>query len=382
MRMARKKQASDGIVAAFIVLIVAILACAAFFYIYTHGTPALFAKEASPRTARTSVAGGPTPAPDTPQTPPALSAPAVAPEADASSTPAAPPAPSPVPQQSAPQPPVPAFAAETLARAARAGVRTVGFASAAAPIALTERLWLPHCALQDANYADDHERRDFADYSLCYRESYELAEWSAYCLERGELAKNASRTNDFRADPAITTGSASLADYRGSGYDRGHLAPAADFAYAASAMSETFYMSNMTPQAPAFNRGIWQQLEAQVRRWAAEYGRAYVVAGPVLDAPASDYAAIGENAVAVPRAFYKVVLLPLYADDADAATPDDCAALLAYAFVIPNEKCESSFYDYAVPIDAVEALTGIDFFYQLDDALEAALEAGLAAQAE
>lgn len=239
-------------------------------------------------------------------------------------------------------------------------------------------LAFPRCAA--IQHKEDHELRYFSDYALCYRESYELAEWSAYCLERAELVKNASRSDDFRPDPAISTESASLADYKRSGYDRGHLAPAADFAYSPDAMSETFYMSNMTPQAPAFNRGIWQQLEAQVRVWASTYGRAYVVTGPVLEEPAGEYAVIGENAVSVPRAFYKVVLVPLYADEADAESPDDCADVAAFAFIIPNEKCSAGYASYAVTVDEVEARTGIDFFYQLNDAVEARIEAQSAAE--
>ena len=108
----------------------------------------------------------------------------------------------------------------------------------------------------DQNAALDHQIRSFQYYTLCYRESYEQAEWSAYCLRDWMLQKNVKRTNDFRPDPEILTGSATLADYKRSGYDRGHLTPAGDMVFSKEAMSETFYMSNMCPQAAAFNRGI------------------------------------------------------------------------------------------------------------------------------
>ncbi|MCR5725505.1 MAG: DNA/RNA non-specific endonuclease [Treponema sp.] len=242
-------------------------------------------------------------------------------------------------------------------------------------ITLPDGLEYPRCAY--SRHVPDHELRRFSDYALCYRESYELAEWSAYCLERAELEKNAGRSNDFRPDPEISTGSAELSDYRGSGYDRGHLAPAADFAYSAQAMSETFYMSNMTPQAPAFNRGIWQQLEMQVRLWAKKYGRAYVATGPILSSPQESYDTIGDNAVVVPRAFYKVVLVPLYADEEDESTPETAADVASFAFIIPNEKCDAAFYDYAVSVDEVEVRTGIDFFWLLDDDIENRVEAAL-----
>ena len=123
-------------------------------------------------------------------------------------------------------------------------------------VELPAGLETPICAA--AHHGSDHEIRNFTHYSICYRESYEQAEWSAYCLTEEELVKNTSRSNDFRPDPEISTGSASLADYRKSGYDRGHLSPAADFAFDEKAMSETFFMSNMSPQAGSFNRGIWK----------------------------------------------------------------------------------------------------------------------------
>jgi endonuclease G len=75
------------------------------------------------------------------------------------------------------------------------------------------------------------------------------------------------RTNDFREDYKVTTGSASLSDFKGSGYDRGHLAPAGDMKWSSTAMSESFYMSNMSPQKPGFNRGIWKKLESRKLPW-------------------------------------------------------------------------------------------------------------------
>ena len=148
-------------------------------------------------------------------------------------------------------------------------------------ISLPANLELPLCP---GNHGEaDHQIRHFAHYTICYRESYEQAEWSAYCLTEEELVKNAGRTDDFRSDPEIATGSASPADYKKSGYDRGHLSPAADFAFDEKAMSETFYMSNMSPQKGSLNRGIWKDLETEVRLWAKNFGRVYVVSGPILE---------------------------------------------------------------------------------------------------
>ncbi|MBQ0051384.1 MAG: DNA/RNA non-specific endonuclease [Treponema sp.] len=245
-------------------------------------------------------------------------------------------------------------------------------------IQLTDFLEKPLCA--GTKHARDHQLRNYDHYSICYRESYEQAEWSAYCLTEEELTKNAGRSDDFRPDPEISTGSATLADYKGSGYDRGHLSPAADFAFDSKAMSETFYMSNMSPQAGSFNRGIWKDLESQVREWAKKFGRIYVISGPVLDKPAEEYESIGANKVSIPQYYYKVVLAPVYKDAADKSSPEDCEKIAALGFILPNKKCTDSFYNYAVSIDEIEKRTGMDFFAPLEDSLEDRIEAGIEAE--
>ena len=237
-------------------------------------------------------------------------------------------------------------------------------------IALPSGLEIPTCP--GTKGAKDHQTRQFEHYALCYRESYEQAEWSAYELTKDELNKKSGRTNDFREDPEIKTGSATLNDYKGSGYDRGHLTPAADMAFSEKAMSETFYLSNMSPQAGPFNRGIWQQLEAQVRTWAKTFGKVYVVSGPILEKPASKYESIGkDNKIAIPQYYYKVLLAPLYADGNDSKTPDDAKSIAAIGFILPNEACSGKeFWDFAVSVDEVEKRTGLDFFSLLDEKAE------------
>lgn len=239
-------------------------------------------------------------------------------------------------------------------------------------VQLTENLQVSECGLK--NHAADHELREFKYYSLCYRETYEQAEWSAECIKSSMLQKNASRSNDFRPDDKISTGSATLADYKSSGYDRGHLVPAADMSFDADAMSETFYMSNMSPQAPQFNRGIWVNLETQVRVWAQKFGKIYVVSGPVLNKSAQEFPSIGKNQVSVSEFYYKVILAPVYKNEEDKITPEDSESVMAIGFIIPNQKCEKEFWDYAVSIDEVENITNIDFFPQLEDSLENQVE--------
>ena len=222
----------------------------------------------------------------------------------------------------------------------------------------------------NANYADEyflptsttgavvHHKK----YSLSYHEEYEQAEWVAHILTREELNMEWGERNDnFRPDPQIKTGSADLGDYRGSGYDRGHLVPAADMAYNAEAMDETFFLSNISPQSRNFNKGIWRELEELTRNWAKKYKKLYVVTGPVLTEEPKGY--IGGNEVAIPTAFFKVLL--------DISEPE----LKGIAFVIPNEVSYEPLFKYATSIDKVEELTGIDFFPELiSEELAAELE--------
>ncbi|WP_305983084.1 DNA/RNA non-specific endonuclease [Roseivirga thermotolerans] len=197
-------------------------------------------------------------------------------------------------------------------------------------------------------------------YTLRYNEDHEQAMWVAYKLVADSLNRPTfDRADDFREDPRVRTGSASLADYRGSGYDRGHLAPAADFSYDEFALSQSFYMSNMSPQDPGFNRGIWKKLESKVRDWAKENGVVYVVTGPVLK---SGLKSIGPNKVSVPEYYYKIVL--------DIDRPE----IKAIAFLMKNEKSSNELSSFVVTIDEIERLTRLDFFPSIPDELENMLE--------
>lgn len=199
-------------------------------------------------------------------------------------------------------------------------------------------------------------------YTLSYCEEYEVPYWVAYTLTREKVAtQSASRKDNFREDPSISTGSATLQDYKKSGYDRGHMAPAADFRWSEDAMNDTFYLSNMCPQIHAFNAGIWSDLESAVRSIAYEDEEIYVVTGPVLtDGP---YETIGENNVAVPKYYYKVIL--------DYTEP----VIKAIGFILPAEKSSEPLSYFAVTVDRVEEITGIDFFPALPDDIEDVVEA-------
>lgn len=149
------------------------------------------------------------------------------------------------------------------------------------------------------------EREGFA---IGYDRALKQPRWVAYRLT-GEMLKKDSmaivRTNDFRADEEFGRDSAMLDDYRGSGYDRGHICPARDMAYSKKAMHESFLLSNTSPQAPGFNRGIWKEMEAWVRDVAAKEGSIYILCGPVFGNPTEK--TIGDSRIPVPIGFWKVV---------------------------------------------------------------------------
>lgn len=194
---------------------------------------------------------------------------------------------------------------------------------------------------------------DREGYALGYSETHEQAAWVIYRLTAEEVkTKAAKRDDSFKEDPAIPTGSATLADYRNSGFDRGHLAPAADMGYSVQTMEDSFYMSNMSPQSPDFNRGVWKRLEEQIRAFAITEGDIYIVTGPVLPKTKTEAKSIGDNEVTVPSAFYKVIW--------DRTPPEKMLG-----FVLPNEGSNRTLKDFAVTVDAVEQLTGLNFFSEL-----------------
>ena len=197
-------------------------------------------------------------------------------------------------------------------------------------------------------------------YALGYIEKHEQPAWVQYVLTADEVSHaTVNRSDDFRADPYVPTGSATPQDYTRSGYDRGHLAPAADMGYSDRTMSESFYMSNMSPQPPQFNRGIWSKLEKQVRHFAVREKRIVVVTGPIL--PSEKTVTIGANQVTVPEYFYKVIY--------DTTSPEKMIA-----FVLPNRGSNADLRSFAVTVDYVEELTGLDFFCNVPQPKQEQLE--------
>ena len=196
-------------------------------------------------------------------------------------------------------------------------------------------------------------------YSLVYNEANEQADWVAYELLPYEIENKFKRSNKFLVDTMVVSQSANNNDYLHSGYDRGHLAPAADMSWNKQAMKESFYYSNISPQLAGFNRGIWKDLESQVREWAKKYGSIYIVSGPVFE---NIKTRIGENEVAVPTHFYKAVVV--YNDSIHQGI----------AFYFPHEKCKGDIFDYALSINELEKITRMNLYYDLPNRIERKIE--------
>lgn len=196
-------------------------------------------------------------------------------------------------------------------------------------------------------------------YELYYVNEAEEAAWVAYTLTDEHLNGPYHRSNNFETDPLVKQGSADNLDYAHSGFDRGHLAPAADFSWSSSAMQESFYYSNMTPQDPSFNRGKWKDLEEQVRDWAALYHYVTVITGPVLTTASGS---IGHDHVLVPKQYYKIIL------SSENGNPK------AIGFLMENHALHSKLTSYATSIDNIEKISGLNFFEGLSDSLENKIE--------
>ena len=194
-------------------------------------------------------------------------------------------------------------------------------------------------------------------YTLSYSSIDRQAEWVAYSLTPMLINGSQKRASKFLADPKIPD-AVGPSSYTKSGYDRGHLCPAADMKLSAVSMNETFYMSNMSPQAPSFNRDIWSKLEDKVRDWALQKNGVYVVTGPLLNKTCGLVA----RSITVPCAFYKIIFKQ---------TKEGAEAI---AFMLPNAGSSLPLKNFVISIDELEALTGLDFFAALPDEEEEKFE--------
>ena len=198
-------------------------------------------------------------------------------------------------------------------------------------------------------------------YALAHNPERKTPDWVAELLTREKTRSSRARSNDFQPDPDLEPGQrAELADYKNSGYDRGHMAPAGDMRWDKEAMSESFFLSNMSPQiGPGMNRGIWKDLEEKVRTWAIKRGELHIFTGPIYASGSPK--TIGPNHVAVPTHFYKIIFDPVRVE--------------AIAFIMENKPLKTKDLPaYLVSIDEVEAQTGLNFLSNIDEPVQQLVE--------
>ncbi len=198
-------------------------------------------------------------------------------------------------------------------------------------------------------------------YVASYNKTNLLPNWVAWHLTAERTEGSAKRSGvDFAEDTEVPEPRATDWDYYNSGYDRGHMCPAADNKWSKKAMEESFLFTNMCPQNGNLNRGDWNEMEMACRKWAKKYGDLYIVCGPILYK--GKHKTIGKNKVVVPEAFFKVVL----------RTGDDPQAI---GFIYKNTSGNRPKDSYVNTVDEVERITGIDFFPSLPDDVEKKVEA-------
>lgn len=217
------------------------------------------------------------------------------------------------------------------------------------------------------------------DYLIWYDCGLRVPLWVAYRLTSADLQGSSERPNAFRPDPRLPPQArATLTDYKSSGFDRGHMAPDADFKFSTIARVNTYILSNICPQYPPFNRGIWAQLEERVREWARTYGAVYVVTGALFDHdrdgrrdPDSTVQRIPPLwRVGLPTAFYKILVRK------KGATWDALAVVLAHTRGTGAGQSTAARLTRGITtIDAIEKKAAVDFFPGLPKAQQATLEA-------
>jgi len=205
---------------------------------------------------------------------------------------------------------------------------------------------------------------------ISHDNALKIPDWVGYHLKKEDAEKTGPRVNDFHPDEELAPNERSeLKDYKKSGFDRGHMAPANDFKRSKRAMLSTFVLSNMSPQKANLNQRIWRILEAEVHKLAIEHGNVWIFTGPLfLDGnghPTAPKKFIGPDHVAVPTHFFKVALC-----EHESGTHE------MFAFIMENRArtLPGKPKNYIVTVDKVEADSGLDFFSALPDSEENSLE--------
>ncbi|MGM9713290.1 MAG: DNA/RNA non-specific endonuclease [Prevotella sp.] len=200
-------------------------------------------------------------------------------------------------------------------------------------------------------------------YTLRYNKTHNTPDWAAWCLTAEHTDGPAERSGKFWADPSLPSAyRVEYYEYKGSGYDRGHMCPAGDMKWSEDAMHDCFYMSNMCPQAGSLNSGAWNRLEMKCREWAKKEGRIYIVCGPVWEGTRHEQIGI-DHAIDVPEGFFKAILSMRKGHERTAA------------YYFRNDESSQSYKSAQMSVDDIERLTGLDLFASVEDNLERRIEA-------
>lgn len=198
-------------------------------------------------------------------------------------------------------------------------------------------------------------------YTTSFNSDTRLPNWVYWELTYEKAHGSYPRDDDFRPDPKVKGRQADVADYKGSGWDRGHMAPAGDMKWSETAMSESCYFSNICPQHSGLNGGDWRVLEEKCRSLTSRYDTLYIICGPIVGKAANG--TIGANKVTVPDGFFKVILA------------ERKGSLYGIGFIFSNNSgADKDLRDYACSINYVEQATGMDFYSSLSDDIEEAVE--------
>ena len=211
-------------------------------------------------------------------------------------------------------------------------------------------------------------------YFAAFNPEHNVSDWVAVRLQRENLFPKdpAERKDNFKADPKVSEEHQVVKrDYNKTGYDRGHLAPAASMIRSQKIMDESFFMTNIAPQVGSgFNQHIWKSLEKKMRRWACDRGELYIVTGPLYEVNSVEQLMNDANGdgiddnnilVDIPTHFFKLAFDPISVE--------------AIAFILPNMKLSTkNLQNYIVSIAEIEARSGFDFLYRLSDNVEYVVE--------
>lgn len=196
-------------------------------------------------------------------------------------------------------------------------------------------------------------------YIASYNKETKIPNWVAWNLSAEHTDGPIGRMGYFYEDEDVPQPRATLEDYRGSGWSRGHMCPAGDNKWDRGAMYDSFSLINVCPQSASLNSGLWNSIEMDCRRWARKFGSVYIICGPIF--MNREHETIGINKVLVPEAFFKVIL---------------CLQGIpkAIGFVIRNNEGKKKRDHYINTVDEVERITKIDFFPALPDSIENKVE--------